>query len=104
MGTSKEGPIRSAPAFTITGRHRTQPPPAASVPGPGAYDGLYEVILKRPPMYSMGTRFKIPSDDNLKPGPGAHCPEKINLGHVPAYSFGIKHSPYLGEFHELKTC
>lgn len=103
MGTSKEGPIRSAPSFTITGRHKTAPPATAAVPGPGAYDGEFELILKRPPMYSMGTRCKIPSDDHMKPGPGAHSPEQINLGHVPAYSFGIKHSEYLGSFHELKA-
>lgn len=54
-------------------------------------------------MYSMGIKHKGPSDEHMKPGPGAHCPEKVNLTHVPAYSFGIKHSPYLGRFRDVET-
>lgn len=103
FGSSKEGPIRSAPAFTITGRHKTSISPTAGVPGPGAYDAEYTITMKRSPMYSIGSRHKIPTDDTLKPGPGAHYPEIVNLGHGPAYSFGIKHSQYLGSFHELPS-
>lgn len=71
----------------------------------------------------MASRYNIPSDNNMKPGPGAHRPEKVcklikktlgviillaiylqlNLGHVPSYSFGIKHSNYLGHFREGAT-
>lgn len=28
---------------------------------------------------------------------------KVNLSHVPAFSFGIRHSRYLGNFTDLKT-
>jgi hypothetical protein len=28
---------------------------------------------------------------------------QINLGYVPSYSFGIKHSDYLGHFREVST-
>lgn len=87
------------------------------MPGPGYYDAEYTAIKRRSPMYSMGGKHKMPSDDIMKPGPGAHCPEKVcliiawkflrnnfynvrtfqvNLSNVPSYSFGIKHSPYLG--------
>lgn len=98
MGVSKEGPIRSAPAFSMAGREKPRSITAVILPGPGAYDGEYTAIKYKPPMYTMRGKFKIPMDD--KPGPGAHCPEKVNLSHVPAYSFGIKHSPYLGRLPE----
>jgi len=49
----------------------------------------------------MATRFKIPTDENMKPGAGTYMPEKVNLGHVPCFSFGIKHSHYLGGFAEV---
>lgn len=113
MGSSKEGPIRSAPAFTLTGRTK---PSAFSfaVPGPGSYDGDYQAIRKKPPQYSMGIKHRVPPDDN--PGPGAHCPEKVSIlkAHaihdlmvtafkchitrksVPAQTFRILHTPALG--------
>lgn len=69
-------------------------------PGPGQYDAEYKNIAKRPPIYSMGIKHKPITDDTMKPGPGAHCPEKVNLQPTPSYSFGIKHSQYLGQFHE----
>jgi hypothetical protein len=100
LGTSKEGCIRSAPSYSITGKQKSKLPPNSLVPGPGSYDSKYDFVLDKPPMFSMASRFNIPSDINMKPGPGAHRPEKINLGHVPSYSFGIKHSDYLGGFRE----
>lgn len=73
----------------------------------------------------MGSRYNIPNDSLLKPGPGAHRPEKLNLGHIPCYSFGnlyaikkyykvtdhsqffyipgIRHSQYLGHFREVSA-
>lgn len=73
------------------------------ISGPGSYDAKLDYMLKKPPIFSMASRYNIPSDTNMKPGPGAHRPEKLNLGHVPAYSFGIKHSEYLGHFREAST-
>lgn len=102
LGISKEGPIRSAPAFTMAGRQKPRLTPALLLPGPGSYDAEYTVIKYKPPMFTMRGKFKYPSDEHNKPGPGAHCPEKINLSHVPAYSFGIKHSPYVGQLHEQR--
>ncbi|XP_052893816.1 outer dense fiber protein 3-like [Anopheles moucheti] len=100
LGSSKEGPIRSAPAYTITGRQKQTLPECIGFPGPGHYDAKIDPLVRRAPMFSMATRFRRPTDEALKPGPAAHYPEKINLGHVPAYSFGIKHSEYLGDFPE----
>lgn len=49
------------------------------VPGPGSYDDAtvdkYKTI--KSPSFSMGQRTVIPSDHTMKPGPGAHCPEKV---------------------------
>lgn len=118
LGTSKEGPIRSAPAYSLTGKLKSKLPQCVQFPGPGAYDAKLDYMLKKPPVFSMASRFNIPTDNNMKPGkntcfetivlwlklslsgPGAHRPEKLNLGHVPSYSFGIKHSDYLGHFRE----
>ncbi|XP_017097605.1 protein CIMAP1D-like [Drosophila bipectinata] len=127
MGSSKEGKIKSAPAYTMTGREKPPLIPVFIFPGPGYYDGEYTVVKSKPPVYSMRGKFKMLSDDN-KPGPGAHCPEKywekrsppaisfgilhskyckkttmVNLSHVPAYSFGIKHSQYLGRLNEKNS-
>ncbi|XP_065720647.1 protein CIMAP1D [Drosophila suzukii] len=102
MGSSKEGKIRSAPAYTITGREKPPLIPVMIFPGPGYYDGEYTVVKPKPPVYSMRGKYKMGSEDS-KPGPGAHCPEKINLSHVPAYSFGIKHSQYLGRLNEKNS-
>lgn len=82
LGISKEGPIRSAPAFTMAGRQKPRLIPALLLPGPGAYDAEYSVMKYKPPMYTMRGKFKYPSDEHNKPGPGAHCPEKVNNSHI----------------------
>lgn len=79
LGTSKEGTIRSAPAFTITGRQKNRVNPNVFIPGPGAYDANLEPLQRKSPIYSMSTRYGLPNDNHLKPGPGAHCPEKVIL-------------------------
>lgn len=77
LGTSKEGTIRSAPAYTITGRQKSRVNPNVFIPGPGAYDANLDPLQKKSPIYSMSARYGLPSDNHLKPGPGAHCPEKV---------------------------
>lgn len=76
LGGSKEGPIRSAPAYSMAGRERDAQIPTFILPGPGYYDGEYRVTKSKPPVYSMRGKYKYLCDDN-KPGPGAHCPEKV---------------------------
>ena len=47
-------------------------------PGPGAYNTTDPGIIKRKaPQYSMTSRNVLPGDSTLKPGPGAHSPEKV---------------------------
>lgn len=77
MGSSKEGKIRSAPAYTITGREKPPLIPVMIFPGPGYYDGEYTVVKPKPPVFSMRGKYKMGSEDS-KPGPGAHCPEKVS--------------------------
>lgn len=79
MGSSKEGKIRSAPAYTIIGRQKKPEPQVVKFPGPGAYDGRYEVILRKPPQFTMGERLAISKSENKEtvPGPAAHFPEKV---------------------------
>lgn len=37
----------------------------------------------------MGGRHKI-AKPIMTPAPGSYAPEKVNLEHTPAYSFGVK--------------
>lgn len=78
LGSSKEAHIRSAPAYTLVGRQKQRPPPAALVPGPGTYDSQYESVLHKSPQFSMGQRIshKIKTEG---PGIGSHFPEKVVL-------------------------
>ena len=99
LGKTLEGNKKAAPAFSISGRQKEPQDERALVPGPGAYEpsvaDCYNNHL-RSPAYSISSRYTVPSDATLKPGPGAHCPEKVQLDVPPAHTFGIKHSQYLG--------
>lgn len=95
LGSSIEGPIRSAPAYSITGKLKSKLPQCVQFPGeklqiwskvtffikyfvgPGAYDAKLDYMLKKPPVFSMASRYNYPSDAAMKPGPGAHRPEKV---------------------------
>ncbi|XP_051169238.1 cytochrome P450 3A9 isoform X10 [Leptopilina boulardi] len=67
-----------------------------SIPGPGAYEAIKpDAIRSKSPAYSISARFQLPNDHSQKPGPGAHCPEKVHLDYPPAHTFGIRHSQYV---------
>lgn len=123
LGSSKEGKIRSAPAYTIVGRLKDLTDPSTNFPGPGKYDAQYELLVRKPPHYSMGLRVGM-KDKSYSPGPAAHSPEKVGFliltflffnacqfcnyfyyyykifeyyyRSIPAPSFGIKHSIFCG--------
>lgn len=61
----------------MAGRMRPSLIPKLVLPGPGYYDGEYTVTKSKPPVYSMRGKFNVITDNN-KPGPGAHCPEKVS--------------------------
>ncbi len=56
------------------------------------------VYKTAPPAYSLTGRNDMPGDTTVKPGPGAYKPEKVFVDkhHMPAFSFGIRHSQYSG--------
>ena len=87
LGKTLEGNKKAAPAFSISGRQKEPQDERALVPGPGAYEpsvaDCYNNHL-RSPAYSISSRYNIPSDATLKPGPGAHCPEKVKQAQSPA--------------------
>ena len=47
--------------------------------------------------YSYSCHSKTFIDATKKPGPGAHCPEKVSITKkaAPAHSMGIRHSEYI---------
>ncbi|XP_063237800.1 ciliary microtubule associated protein 1A-like isoform X2 [Bacillus rossius redtenbacheri] len=97
LGHSKEGNMKAAPAFTISGRQKEHPDDRVLTPGPGTYDNAKpENYKSRSPAYSISSRYQLPSDSTQKPGPGAHYPEKARMDGITSHSFGIKHSPYIG--------
>ncbi|KAI4530324.1 hypothetical protein MJG53_017126 [Ovis ammon polii x Ovis aries] len=67
-------------------------------PGPAAYHQTDVQVTKfKAPQYTMAARVEPPGDKTLKPGPGAHSPEKVTMTRpcAPVVSFGIKHSDYM---------
>ena len=47
-------------------------------PAPGAYEAANTNEYKpKAASYSLATRYNIPSDIAMKPGPGAYMPEKV---------------------------
>ncbi|ELK26879.1 Outer dense fiber protein 3 [Myotis davidii] len=87
------------PAFSILGRYHTKttmtPGPT---PGPAAYHQTDMQVTKfKAPQYTIAARVEPPGDKTLKPGPGAHSPEKVTLTKpcAPIVTFGIKHSDYM---------
>lgn len=77
FGTAKEGKIKAAPAFSMLGHLKPRQIPAWIFPGPGDYENNYCNLKRVSPRYSMRPKHKVISDEHMKPGPGAHCPEKV---------------------------
>ena len=75
---TKEGNKKTAPAYSISGRQKVFTDDRVLVPGPGAYEVIKpDAITAKSPAYSISARFQLPDDHSQKPGPGAHCPEKV---------------------------
>ena len=48
-------------------------------PSPGAYEAADTNRYKnKSPSFSLSTRYTVPSDHTMKPGPGAYSPEKVH--------------------------
>lgn len=96
---SKSVDKSSSPAYSMTGRSRIGGfhQDTKQTPGPGAYSsGSPDVYRYRSPIYSITARNSIPGDSTMKPGPGAHRPEKVYITRriAPRFSFGVRHSEY----------
>ncbi|PAA83674.1 hypothetical protein BOX15_Mlig011674g1, partial [Macrostomum lignano] len=104
LGKTLRSEKKAAPSYTLVGRSKVGGfhEDLQKTPGPGAYSvvpaGRYR---HNPPAYSLTSRNSMPGDSTTKPGPGAHSPE-TNFYRMkraaPAFSFGIRHSQYKGEF------
>lgn len=80
LGGTIEANIKTAPAFSISGRLKEFADDKVLTPGPGTYENANtDVIKPKPPAYSVSARYQIPCDDGNKPGPGAYSPEKVNI-------------------------
>ncbi|CAG5055926.1 unnamed protein product [Parnassius apollo] len=69
-------------------------------PAPNAY--RIPSVLDTP-VYTFSGRHKVPVDDRSQvPAPGTYSPEKVQLNKTPQITFGIKHSPLLGQLKPIK--
>ncbi|KAI0209787.1 Outer dense fiber protein 3 [Lamellibrachia satsuma] len=99
-GRTVEGNKRQAPMPSVRGRSNVGSfsEDLQKTPGPGAYAQADPNVYKgRAPLYTLRPRVVMPGDSTLKPGPGAHSPERVVITkhQAPQFSFGNKHSEYL---------
>ena len=70
------GKIKDTPSYSLGSR-----PKDAKIyvtPAPGAYESCDTNQYKsKAPGFSLSTRYVVPSDVAMKPGPGAYTPEKV---------------------------
>ena len=68
--------IKDTPSYSLGSR-----PKDAKIyvtPAPGAYESCDTNQYKsKAPGFSLSTRYVVPSDVAMKPGPGAYTPEKV---------------------------
>lgn len=68
--------IKDQPSYSLASRPKD--PKAYVTPAPGAYETPDSNIIKqKQPAFSLSTRYNVPSDHTMKPGPGAYTPEKV---------------------------
>ncbi|XP_075982269.1 ciliary microtubule associated protein 1A-like [Anticarsia gemmatalis] len=89
-------PKRKPPSFTFGFRAKDVNPP--EMPGPGTHEPNFGYVEKTRPAFSFGGPFK-PKKLPTVPPPNTYCEKKFNVSKrsIPAPSFGIRHTPYLGE-------
>ncbi|KAF9801606.1 hypothetical protein SFRURICE_015100 [Spodoptera frugiperda] len=91
-------PKPKPPSFSF--RYRTDIYYTSKTPGPGQHNPNHDYVRRSKPAFSFGPRFKpVRSTELYTPAPNAYCEKKflISKPSVPAPSFGIRHSPYLGK-------
>nr|QPM92669.1 outer dense fiber protein 3 [Procambarus clarkii] len=109
--TMKPGPgahcpekyVPSGPKFTMAPR-AVEEMDKMQVPGPGTYEaGNLDKSRVSLPAFTMAPKTNLPTDRTQKPAPNAYSPEKSESSETkttPQFSFGIKHSQYLGKLRD----
>ncbi|CAH0592541.1 unnamed protein product [Chrysodeixis includens] len=96
-------PKPTAPSYTLGYPDRILS--KAYMPGPGEHDPKYKIVQRSKPAFSFGAPYRdLPHYET--PPPNTYCEKKFNVNKrsIPAPSFGIRHTPYLGKEAEyLKT-
>ncbi|KAJ8736258.1 hypothetical protein PYW08_006914 [Mythimna loreyi] len=66
-------------------------------PGPGTHNPNHKYVQKTKPAFAFGPKFR-PQIRLVTPAPNTYCEKKFMVGKpsIPAPSFGIRHSPYIG--------
>ncbi len=68
-------------------------------PGPGTYTVVdSQVFSHKSPAYSLHERCPLPGDNSMKPGPGAHSPEKVSSLHCYIHVQNYAHAQLLGKY------
>lgn len=68
--------MKDTPSYSLGSRPREAK--KYVTPAPGAYESCDANQYKhKSPSFSLSTRYPVPSDTTLKPGPGAYTPEKV---------------------------
>ncbi|KAJ0182428.1 hypothetical protein K1T71_001797 [Dendrolimus kikuchii] len=89
-------PKRRPPAYSLG--YAAHDLKAVEFPGPGEHEPNFNYVKSTKPAYSFGAPFKrIKPPKN--PPPNTYCEKKfmVSKRSIPAPSFGIRHSPYLGQ-------
>ncbi|XP_006888436.1 PREDICTED: outer dense fiber protein 3-like protein 1 [Elephantulus edwardii] len=91
---------RAAPCYSLASQDKNwfYKENVAGGPGPATHTRPEPSVYQhRSPAYSMARRFTYPVDHTLRPSPGSHDVQQVTVHkpHIPAFTMGIKHSPYL---------
>ncbi|KAL0901391.1 hypothetical protein ABMA27_006665 [Loxostege sticticalis] len=89
-------PGKKAPAFTLG--IMAKPDKIPDFPGPGEHEPNFDYVKKNKPAFSFGEPFKRIKAPRT-PAPNRYCEKKFMVSKrtIPAPSFGIRHTKYLGE-------
>ena len=80
------GKIKDSPVYSLASRPKE--PKKYVTPAPGAYEVADTNHYKsKAPAFSLSTRYTVPSDHSMKPGPGTYTPEKVSALNRPHFDF-----------------
>ncbi|KAJ8735654.1 hypothetical protein PYW07_007274 [Mythimna separata] len=88
-------PRPRAPAYSFRDPYLILKP--FNTPGPGEHNPKHKYVQRTKPAFALGPRFR-PRIGLVTPAPNTYCEKKFMVvkPSIPAPSFGIRHSPYIG--------